>query len=56
MPTKKTDKDWRACAREARDVAEAMADASAKREMLQIAEGYERLAEHTERTRRKEAS
>jgi hypothetical protein len=47
---------WRDRAEEARAVAETMTDRQAKRAMLQIAQGYERLAERTERTACKKAS
>jgi hypothetical protein len=39
---------WRDRAEEARRIAEDMADAEAKRMMLDIADGYDRLAQHAE--------
>jgi hypothetical protein len=39
---------WRALAAEARATAEQMTDADAKRVVLNIADGYERLAERAE--------
>ncbi len=45
---------WRSLAREARGVANTMTDPAAKRIMLNIAEGYERLATNAE-TRDKES-
>ena len=41
---------WRWCAEEARTQALAMTLPEAKRQMYLIAEAYERLAEHAERT------
>lgn len=40
---------WRDRAEEARVQAEQMRDADARRQMLQIAEGYDRLAERAQR-------
>jgi hypothetical protein len=40
---------WRDRAEEARRIAEDMADGDARRMMLDIAAGYERLAEHAEK-------
>ena len=42
-------KHWRQLAQEAREVAERLDDAEAKRTMLEIAEGYEELAAILER-------
>jgi hypothetical protein len=39
---------WRALAEEARSVAAEMTDPEARQSMLQIAEGYERLARYAE--------
>jgi hypothetical protein len=44
---------WHERAEEARSVAQAMADPKAKRQMLFIAEAYEHLADHAERTARR---
>jgi hypothetical protein len=47
-----TAKDWRERAEKARAVAEAAVDPEAKRAALEIAAGYERLAEMVERAPR----
>ena len=44
---------WRNRAEEAHTVAQGMADATAKRHMHFIAQAYERLADHAERTARR---
>ena len=41
---------WRKLAADARAAAEAMISLVAKRQLLTVAEAYERLAEHAERT------
>jgi len=44
---------WRNRAEEAHTVAQGMADATARRHMHFIAQAYERLADHAERTARR---
>ena len=44
---------WRTRADETRCIAQALTNPSAKREMLFIAEAYQRLADHAERTARR---
>jgi hypothetical protein len=44
---------WRKRADEAHSVAQAMADPAARRQMHFIAQAYERLADHAERTARR---
>jgi hypothetical protein len=44
---------WRARAEEARTLADEMSDETSRHVMLQIADGYERLAEHAEERAKK---
>jgi hypothetical protein len=44
---------WRARAEEARTLADEMHDEASRRMMLEIAEGYERLAKHAEERAKK---
>jgi hypothetical protein len=44
---------WRNCAEEARNLALAMVEPAAKRQMHFIAQAYERLADHADHTARR---
>ena len=49
QPQRRSPEDWRAMAEEARTMADGLTTEENRRQMLQIAENYERLAEQAQR-------